>query len=375
MKQKTPVLSITLNMLGTVIGAGVFGLPAAFHLAGLLGGTLLFVAALLIGLLLHLLFVEIILAVKGKHRIPGYAGAVLGRPAYWVTLVIVFLKISGTILAYIILGGEFLSMLAHGLGWFDTLWIWQLLFWTAGSIIVFFGLKLVTAVEDELTWLLVGCMLFSAAVLVPFLDWRIFDYAAWASLPAVFGIMFFSVTALPVLPEMVDLARRNRKQAVRGVMWGTLLAGLLSWIFGVSIALTYPGVSGVQDIQMAFPPIFWWLIPAIGVLAIITSFITMSQSLKNMLHVDLRLQTVPAWIAAVTVPLLLYIFVSRDFLATIGFVGGVLTALFGFILCLCAIKLSDKGKIKQGLWSVVPLPLAMILLFIIIQHLLSLNAS
>jgi len=372
MKQKTPVLSITLNMVGTIIGAGVFGLPAAFSKVGILGGTLLFLAALTLAVLLHLMFVEIVLAVKGKHRIPGYTGAVLGPRAYWVTFLIMVVKLSATILAYIILGGEFLAMLAHGFGWFDTVWVWQLLFWAAGSIIVFYGLKFVALIEDELTWLLVGCMLFSAAVLVPFLDWRIFSNISLLSMPAVFGVMFFTVTALPVLPEMVDLARRNHKQAVCGVLWGTLIAAALSWIFGVSIAMAYPGLGSVKDFQLAFPPIFWWLIPTIGVLAVITSFITMSQSLKNMFHVDMQSHAVPSWIAAITIPLLLFLFVSRDFLATIGFVGAVLTTLFGFILCLCAIKLFRNHKNKNNIWGVIPIPLSLILLFIVIQHLLSL---
>ena len=158
------------------------------------------------------------------------------------------------------------------------------------------------------------------------------------------------------------------------MIYGLAIAGALSWLFGVTIALAYPGQTGVDGIQAAFPPIFWWLVPCIGILAIITSFITMSQALKNMLHVDLKLYAVPSWIVAVTVPLILYIFVSRDFLSTIGFVGAVMTATLGYVICLCALKVYGKQRrTMHWAWRYVPVPISLMLLGIVVQHLISLR--
>lgn len=374
MKQKTSVISIALNMMGTVIGAGIFGLPAVFTKTGIVSGSLIFFAVLALSVLLHMLFIDVILASKGKHRIPGYVGALFGPGAYWATFLLVFFKIAATVLAYIILGGEFLAMLAGGMGWFDSVWVWQLIFWVAGTAIVFFGKSLVAAVEDELTWLLVGFMLLSAAVLVPFFDWRALHALDWLTFPEVFGVMFFAVTALPIIPDMVDLAKRDKRTVRNGVAYGLTIAGTLSWIFGITIAMTYPGLSGIGGMKDAYPTIFWWLIPGIGVLAVITSFITMSQALKNMINFDLKLDAVPSWVIAMTVPLILYIFVSRDFLSTIGFVGAVLTATLGFIVCLSALKIYRKQKSRMGWgWRYAPVPIALVLVGIVFQHLISLR--
>jgi tyrosine-specific transport protein len=370
MKQNPKALDVTLNLTGTIIGAGIFGLPAVMAKTGIVGGSLLFFGLLILAVLLHLVFVEVVLGDRTKRRLAGYAGRWVGGWAYWLALITFFAKCVGAILAYLILGGEFLSVLAHGLGWFDAVWFWQLVFWAVGAIIVFFGLSMVTVIEDELTWLLIGAMVFTGAVLVPFFDWQ--RVAMWhgENFWQALGVMFFAVMALTVIPESVDIAGRKEGTARKGVFWGTVLAGVLSWIFGVTIALAYPSVSSAKDIFLAFPPIFWWLVPTVGILAIITSYITVTQALKNILTMDVKLKERLSWFVAVAVPLVLFALTSRNFLNTIGFVGGVLTGIAGLIICLCAWRVTrQKTKHHVWFWRWVPLPLALVLIVIVLQEL------
>ena len=342
MKQKGLIVPVALNLLGSIVGAGVFGLPAVFAETGILGGTLLYLAIIVISIIIHLLYVEVILGVRGSHRIPGYALKLIGPKTYWLAVFSNFFKIAGTSLAYIILGGEFLSIFANGIGVWDNPFIWSVLFWITGSFIVFFGLRLVSHVESDLTAILIGFMLFSAIVLFPFFDWSIAADIHAHKFAMAIGIMFFSVTGMTVLPETVEIASRKRRPAQIGISFGIIFAGLVSWIFGVCIASVYPGITDVRGIQHAFPPIFWWLIPLIGILAVGTSFITFTQAFKNMMHFDLKVPKLPSWLISVGMPILLYLFVSRNFLATIGFIGSVLTAINGFIVCLCAYKVLQK---------------------------------
>ncbi|MFA6447721.1 MAG: aromatic amino acid transport family protein [Patescibacteria group bacterium] len=370
MKQKTYTLVVALNLLGTIVGAGVFGLPEVFARTGILGGSLLFFAVLVLAILLHLLFTDVVLNVPGKHRIPGYVGVVLGRKMYWIAGLSVFLKISGTILAYIILGGEFLSMLSRNV-FGEQIWIWSLIFWIIGALIVFFGLKVVAVVESELTWLLIGFMLFSLLVLFPFVNWNLFGQMHANGLFNAFGVIFFSVMGISIMPDLVDLAHRKQSDSRKGIFLGTLLAGILSWLFGIFIAGVYPNIHSVRDIQLVFPPIFWWLIPAIGLLAVITSYITMAQALKLTLHIDLKLGSIAAWIITILFPFLLYVFVSRDLLTTLGFVGGVLTAFVALLLCICAYKVFNSSKTKykfNPVWRQVPLVLSLALILLLFVH-------
>lgn len=372
MKRHSKVSDVTLNLIGTVIGAGVFGLPPVMAKTGVLGGTLLFFGILLVGLLLHLLYAQVVLADRAKRRLAGYADRWVGTWAKWFAFVVFFFKCAGAILAYIILGGEFLSIIARGFGVNVQLWIWQIVFWVVGSFIVFFGLKVVTLVEDKLTWFLIAAMVFSMVVLVPFFDWR--DLMIWQPLGfwQGIGVMFFAVMAMTVIPESVEIAGRKPEIANRGIFWGTIVAGVMSWAFGMSIALAYPQISSSKDIGLAFPPIFWWLIPAIGLLAVITSYLTVTQALKNLWHWDGKVNPIAAWIIAVVFPLVLFFITSRNFLDTIGFVGGVLTGLSGLIVCLCAWAATRrKGAKVHWFWKWLPLPLGLLLIFVVLQELVT----
>lgn len=373
MNQDQKERSAILNLVGTIIGAGIFGLPLIFAQTGILGGTIAFFILLAISTAIHLLMTDVILAVRGKHNVPGYAGATLGRRAYWFTVLMFFFKLCGTTLAYIILGGEFLWQIMAHFGFGQPLWFWQVLFWAVGALVVLVGFGFVTRVEKELTWLLIGVMLLSFLVLFPFFDWNSVATINVKAIAGGLGVMFFAVSGLSVMPDIVEIAGKDAKLAKRSVLWGSVISGVLSWLFGVSIALGFPGIKDAAEISLAFPPIFWWLIPLIGLLAVVTSYLTITQALEHMLHVDARLPRIAAWLVAVAVPFLLFVFVSKNFLSTIGFVGSVLTASISFIVCLAALAVFQKYKKRvHWFWRWSPVPVALFLIALIAQKILSL---
>ncbi len=390
MQRRSKTLEIAVSLTGTIIGAGIFGLPAVFSATGILGGTMLFFLILAVSLLLNQLYIDVIYSVRGSHRLPGYARIIFGSKLYYASLISMVIKTSGTLLAYVILGGTFFYMLGTGLGIDYPLWVWAVLFWSIGSLVVFYGIKAVSAFQGGLTWFLIGFMLFTALVLFPFINWQATASIDLNGFLGTIGIVFFAVTAMTVLPDLKDIAGREQRKMRLGSAIAVLTAGLLSWLFGVIIASVYPHVKGVADIQLAFPPIFWWLIPTIGLLAVSTSFLTFTQALKNLLSVDLKLKPVQAWIISVVTPIALFALVSQDFLKTIGFVGGVVTTFNGVLICVLAykvnsrpqkiqdwimewFKLSKKSALNySGLWRYLPIPLSLVLMLIIIEQIISL---
>lgn len=389
MKQKSVTTQVALSLLGAIVGAGIFGLPAVFSSAGILGGTILFVIILAVVLIVNQLYIDVIYGVKGKHRLPGYTGSVLGHKAYWIALISMLCRTAGTMLAYLILGGTFLHMLASGLGFNYPMWSWALIFWAICSLVVFYGVSVVCEIEDELTWVLIGFMLFTVIILFPFIKWDLTSTVNFSGFVGTFGIIFFAVTGMTILPDLKDIAKRNEREFRMGTAIAVLGAGILSWLFGIIIAVVYPGVYSVESIQKAFPPIFWWLIPAIGLLAVSTSYLTFTQALKNILVIDIKMKRIPAWIITVVIPVILFVVVSRNFLSTIGFVGGVLSTLNGVMICFAAYKILNqpqktknwidsllRRKPKIGdkyfwIWRYMPIPIAVALLFVMIEHILS----
>ena len=72
-------------LIGTIVGAGTFGLPFVFAKAGFTAGILYLLALTAVVLAIHLVYGEIILRTNGSHRLVGYAAKYLGPQAQILT--------------------------------------------------------------------------------------------------------------------------------------------------------------------------------------------------------------------------------------------------------------------------------------------------
>jgi tyrosine-specific transport protein len=96
-------------LLGTIIGVGIFGLPFVAMKAGfLVMVTYLFIISGVI-FLIHFLYGEIVLATEEKYRLPGYVEKYLGFKWKNFSFMVIAIGLWGALLAYLIIGGEFLS--------------------------------------------------------------------------------------------------------------------------------------------------------------------------------------------------------------------------------------------------------------------------
>ena len=100
------------SLVGTTIGAGIFGLPYVFAKAGFFIGLIEFIILVGIILLIQQMLGEVALRTPGKKRLIGYVEKYL-NPKWksWI-MTSIFLGSIGVLLVYIILGGEFLSALS-----------------------------------------------------------------------------------------------------------------------------------------------------------------------------------------------------------------------------------------------------------------------
>src|SRR3989344_238109 len=80
------------TIVGTTVGAGIFGIPYVVSKSGTIPGVFYFVVLGSAVLLLHLFFGEIILRTKGQHRLIVYAQIYLGN---WGKILVAFSTIIG----------------------------------------------------------------------------------------------------------------------------------------------------------------------------------------------------------------------------------------------------------------------------------------
>jgi len=380
MKNKNFFLSVAL-LLGTTIGAGIFGIPYVISRSGIIPGFFYFLILGIVVLLIHLFFGEIVLRTQEKHRLPGYAKKYLGN---WGEVLAVFSTIFGSILvllAYIILGGEFLRILlspfsppAGGLSSFH----FSLIFALPLAFFIFKGIKLVARAEffTNLTFFLIIFLIFCLSL--PKLNFQNFNLFDFKNIFLPYGVILFALTGWSAIPEMAEVLknRKERKKFKKAIVGSTIIAISLYLLFAFSVI----GVSGENTSADTFSGLFSYLDKKIillgvlaGVITIADSFLIIGLYLKNTLIYDYKFQKAPAFFLAWATPLILFLLGFRQFIDVIGFAGIFIGAIEGIIIVLIFKKAKLLGDREPEYSLNVPsfLPYSLMLIFILgaISHL------
>jgi len=155
------------TLVGTIIGAGIFGLPYVVSKAGIIPSIFYFVVLGGIVLLLHLMFGEIALRTSAKHRLIGYANIYFGDWAKKLVTVSTIVGIVGALLAYIILAGDFLQIILSPIVSVSSVTL-SLVFWAALSVFVLRGIQAIAKMEFFMNialFLVIGVIFIFAAPL------------------------------------------------------------------------------------------------------------------------------------------------------------------------------------------------------------------
>jgi tyrosine-specific transport protein len=362
-------------MVGTIIGAGIFGLPAAFARVGFVPATLLFFILAFAVTATHLILAEQMLATTSRERLAGIARRGLGEFAFRATSITYPLGILAANFAYIILGGEFLSVMARGLGFELSVAMWQILFWVAGALTVIFGLKLVSRVEAVATAALVVAIGIALYYAWPLIDAHQIITATWDNWHLPFGVFLFSLSGITVVGEVVEITARRRREVYLAIVAGTFVSALLSWSFGAVLFLAAHGypIRHAVDIVSVLPAGAAWIVPLLGFLAVATSYITTAQDLRVSLEQDQKWKPHTALAASLCTPLAMLALFSRDFLSTIGFIGSVFIGFNGIIIGALGYKalLRHRDYLRHVLGTAGCALLISVYLFGILQRLLS----
>ena len=361
-------------LFGTTVGAGIFALPYIFIKAGF--WLSLFYLALLgaVMLLVNLIYGEIVLRTQESHRLPGYTKKYLNRFGEYSVFILETLGIYGTLLVYVILGGQFLFLVFQSaFGGFHALYVF--LFWLIFSAGVLKGLKLIGSLELLMSILLVGTLLLVVVVGLP--SFKIDNLTAvdWGNLFLPYGVFLFALSGAIAIPEMKEELWPQTKLLKPAIITGTLLTIAVSAIFGVIVA----GISGASTTIGALGGLrnilgdnFVKLVAVFGFLSIATSFLIVGVYLKDVFQFDFAVNKRAAGLLVVLVPILAFSFGLQSFVNIIEFLGSVTVALSALILLLIFKAAKSKNnrepEYKLNLNSSVLVVLAVIFLIGFIQQ-------
>ena len=340
-----------ITLTGTIIGVGMFSLP---YLASQTGFLTMVVYLFILGavaILIHLIFAELSLNTPDFSRLPGFANFYLGKWGKRIATCSAIIGLFGTILAYLIVGGEFLSNLFSPVFGGSPL-IYTLIYFVAGAILIYFGIKTIEKIE---LW---GMVLFFGALIFIFIkSLPIFNLSnlfiihgsgfAVQNLFFLFGPILFSLWGLTLVPELEEQLGEN-KNLLKKIIPSAILISILTYIFFTVIVL---GVCGNQTTESAlvglnnfFSSKVMAIVFLFGIIATFTSFIALGLTLKKVLNYDLKIPKKLAWFIACFVPLSLFLLGFNNFISVISFVGGIMLSIDGILVCLMYQKLKKTKK-------------------------------
>ena len=336
------------TLSGTIIGAGLFALP---YITLKLGFWVILGYFLVLGsfiTLIHLFFGELALKTPDFKRLPGFAKIYLGRKGEVVSYIATILSIFGALLAYLILGGEFLTeLLQPYLGGGELLY--TVFYFIIASAVIFYGIKAVSKVEF---W---GLILFFIILFAIFFQGQpfitadhLFTAPDWSLIFLPYGVILFSLWGATLIPEIEEMLG-EKKKVISKVIPIAILIPALVYLFFIYLIL---GITGPQTTESALAGLRTVLGGGItslalffGLLTTFTSFITLGLTLKKVFHYDLKLKKIVAWTITCFAPLFLYLAGVKSFIAVIGVVGGIMLAVDGILILLMYRKLRPERKI------------------------------
>lgn len=348
------------TIIGTIVGVGIFGIPFALAQSGFLVGLFYLIFIGLLVLFVHLAYLETILRTNEPHRLVGYAAKYFGQRAKKLATSIVLVEYYGSLLVYMIIGGEFLGLIfSRWLNLSET--FWSLLFFVFGSAAIFLGIKTVAKSEFFMTGLLLfvmGFLVLKGAGGVELENLLTFDVSKFF-LP--YGVIMFSLAGSVAVPEMRQIMAGEEQKIKKAVVWGTIIPIIVYFVFSWLVV----GVSGAQTSEEAIRGLVPFLGKEVillgsifGILAIFTSFIVLGLNLKKVYQFDWRLKKNLSFLLVCVVPLVLFLAGLKNFILIIGFLGAVAGGLDSILTILIFLRAKKHGdrrpefSLKWGrLWA------------------------
>lgn len=335
------VFAATATLIGTVIGAGILGIPYVIMRAGFFVGLLSILVVLAIVILIELYISEVGLRTRSTHQLPGYAEIYLGKKGKLIMLLVFGFSIYSGLVAYIIGESQSISQLIFG----STAYAFQigLIFWLVMSFLSYFGLKALRDGEE------IGVMfIFVMIVAIAVLFWNKVDvvnltYNNYALFYVPFGVIFFAFMGFSTMPEIEKMLQMEKHKAKKVIISAYIIVAIIYIAFAIFVV----GSQGTQTPEVATlalgkPFVF------LGIFTMFTSYLALNTALIDTLQFDYKKKKVSAWIYSAIVPILIYLilhyFNADSFINVLG-VGGVISGgLMVTMILLMVYKAKKKGN-------------------------------
>lgn len=344
-RRKNFILAVSL-LVGTIVGVGIFGLPYVAAKAGVLVVIGYIVLLGLVTMAISMAYAEIICCTKGNHRLVGYSEMYLGRFFKIVATFSLFFGFFGSLLAYLIVAGQFLQILFANI-FTPNAFTYSMIFLAGGAILIYAGIKSIAKTEVFMAVFLIAIIFFLFIASLGKINTANLAAIDWKNIFLPYGVVLFALGGLSAIPEMETLVKEDKEVFGSSIKWGILISAFLYILFVLAVV----GVTGAGTSQEAIIGLIGHLSPKIilagalfGFLAIATSFLSLGLTLKNSFIYDYKISHNVAWFLVISVPLALFCAGIGQFIPIISLIGVVAGGVDGILVILVYNKIRQKNK-------------------------------
>lgn len=324
----------TSALIGTIIGAGFLGIP---YVVAQSGFTIGLFHLMLIGLALTLTMLylgEIILRTKDNHQLSGYAEKYLGQKGKkWMFFSVSF-GVFAALLAYLIAEGESISALLFGSTSYSL--ICTIIFWALLSLMLLGGIQTLKKGES-IGVILVFIMIISITTLL-------YSKINLSNLTTIypesffspFGVILFAFLAFTALPEVKFILKDDKRLLKRTIIISHTVAFIIYTLFTILI-IGFKGSATPEIATLALGKPFILL----GIITMFTSYLSLSMSMIDTLHLDFKKSRKKSWLYSVSIPIILYFLfflLNQATFTTILSIGGVVSGGLTALLILAMVR-------------------------------------
>lgn len=314
------------------MGVGVFGLPFVFAQAGFATGLAMLAVVGSAVIALNLMYGDLVLQTPGRHRIGGYVREYLGDGWGRLASASMVAAIAGAMLAFMIVGGDFLhALFSPLLGGGREPYAFAMA--AAVAFASSKGLRIASRIEAAVVAVLLFLFLYVSLAALPHAQPARLLAADPSLALAVYGPVLFSLSGAGIIAEMRDVLGAPRLRLLpKAILWGVVIVLALYVAFTASVVAATGGATTPIAFDGLVPllgPSFLAVSATLGTLAVFSIYLMNAVQLQNLLVVDLRVGRRLAWAAASIVAPVLYLTGARDFIDVIGFFGAVFGGLIG----------------------------------------------
>ncbi|HIG92574.1 TPA: amino acid permease [Candidatus Woesearchaeota archaeon] len=342
----------TTTLMGTIIGAGILGIPYVIAQTGFFYGLILLMAIGVAFLFLNLFAGEVVLRTKQQHQLTGYAEKYLGKGGKLLMTFSMVFGIYGALTAYLIGEGEALRTIFG----FGSPLVFTLIYFAFISSIIYQGIKATGKSELILITLLVVVVVSIGVLSFHQINPQNLTYLDFSKFLVPYGVVLFAYIGSAAIPELQEELGAEKKKMKRAIIIGSTLP-IIIYIFFTAIII---GIVGWDNFELLAPneriatiALSIYSLPALGifanilaVLAMFTSSLTLGIALTEIYCYDYKLPRTFSLLLTLAIPLLITLFGLTTFITVLGLTGAIAGGLDGILIVLMYWKSKTLGDRK-----------------------------